>query len=141
MAPFPHVDPPTGPAPLVRVLAPDARRVTDDELRALGIRATHARHAVFARGRQMVAVRGDEVLGVAAFEMDADELFVHACGVPRESADVLTPLVAALELACLAAGGSAVAITIHADVDGAQLDELGYGPEAGRPGWLVRRLT
>lgn len=125
----------------MRVLAPDARRLTDEELRALGIRGPHGRHAGFARGRQMVAVRGDEVAGVAAFEMDADELFVHACAVPGEAAEALTPLIAALELACLAAGGSAVAISTHAEVDGGALGELGYRPDDGRPGWLVRTLA
>lgn len=125
----------------MRVLAPDARRLTDEELRGLGIRGPHARHAAFARGRQMVALRGDEVAGVAAFEMDADELFVHACAVPGQAAEALTPLVAALELACLAAGGSAVAISTQAEVDSGALGELGYRPDAGRPGWLVRTLA
>ncbi|MFP5378841.1 MAG: hypothetical protein ACLGHP_03655, partial [Vicinamibacteria bacterium] len=123
MSPFSPAPPPAGEPPLVRVLAPDARRLTDEELRALGIRAPHGRHAAFARGRQMVAMRGDDVAGVAAFEMDADELFVHACAVPRETAEALTPLIAALELACLAAGGSAVAVSTHAEVDGGALQD------------------
>jgi hypothetical protein len=144
-APASFPESPTPPDPrIVRVLAPDARRLSSADVRRMlgGLRPHHARGGGLERGRQMVAVRGDEPVGVAAFEMDEGDLFVHVLAVPEGDRDGVVPaLLGALELACLAAGGRRVAVTAHADVDPGTLAALGYDAGSGRPGWLARCLV
>lgn len=106
-----------------------------------GARPHHARGGGLDRGRQMVALRGDEVVGVAAFELEEADLFVHVLAAASPAADVIAALVGALELACMAGGGRRVALTAHADVDPAILAGLGYETGAARAGWLTRRLA
>ncbi|MDP1568940.1 MAG: hypothetical protein Q8L86_02965 [Vicinamibacterales bacterium] len=127
----------------LRVLAPDARRLTEADVRHMlgGVRPHHARGGGLERGRQMVALCGDDVVGVAAFELEEADLFVHVLAAAPPAADVIAALVGALELACLAAGGRRVALTAHADVAPGILAGLGYEAGEARAGWLTRRLT
>lgn len=127
---------------IVRVLAPDARRLSAVEVRRMlgGLRPHHARGGGLDRGRQIVAVRGDHPVGVAAFEMEEADLFVHVLAAAASDGDAVPALIAALELACLAAGGRRVAVTAHADVDAGTLADLGYDQGNARPGWLARCL-
>ncbi len=106
-----------------------------------GHRPHHARGGGLERGRQMVAMRGKTPVGVAAFEMEHGDLFVHVLAAASSEEDVVPALVAALELACLAAGGGRVTVSLHADVDVRVLTELGYDASGMRPGWLSRQLV
>jgi hypothetical protein len=126
---------------IVRVLAPDARRLSAAEVRAMLGGAERGQTPGLDRGRQMVAVCGDEPIGVAAFELDDLELRVHALVVPAGEARALPPLLGALELACLAAGGARVAVTASASGDMQVLSGWGYVPAMTRTGWLVKQLV
>lgn len=125
------------------MLAPDSRRLTVGDVARLlgGARPHHARGGGLERGRQMVAMRGDQPVGVAAFDIEDTDLLVHVLAVAQPEGEVLSALLAALELACLAAGAARVAVTAHADADTQLLAALGYEAATGRPSWLVRRLT
>lgn len=107
-----------------------------------GARPHHPRGGGLERGRQMVAVRGGEPVGVAVFEIRDADLLVHLlAAAPAEQDEVVPALIGALELACLAGGGRRVAVTGHADVDVVSLGALGYSVGAARAGWIGRRLA
>jgi hypothetical protein len=127
--------------PIVRVLAPDARRLSAAEVRAMLGGAESGQTPGLDRGRQMVAVCGDEPIGVAAFELDDLELRVHALVVPEGEARALPALLGALELACLAAGGARVAVTPSSSGDVQVWSRCGYVPATRRAGGLVKQLV
>jgi hypothetical protein len=105
------------------------------------LRPHHARGGGLERGRQMVAVRGAQPVGVAAFEMEEALLTVHALVIADPVEQVLPAIIAALELACLAAGGTHLSISTHADAPLEALQALGYDADAARRAWLTRCLT
>lgn len=88
----------------------------------------------------MVAVRGAEPVGVAAFELDADDLVVHALAAVGDDGRVIGALAGALELACLAAGGRRVLVPADGALEAA-LVRLGYRPGLPGRGWLARWLA
>jgi hypothetical protein len=128
--------------PIVHVLAPDAMRLALDDLRQLhGGGAAGTRGAVLASGRQVVALVDDRPAAVATFVLDGPELRVVALAAAPWGLMAVPGLVNALELACLAAGASRVAITVHGDVSPDALGALGYRAEPARRGWLLKHLA
>lgn len=100
------------PAPVhVRVLGPDAAGLTPADLRRLfkGRRLTPERRARLAGSGRMLAVRGERIVGLAAYERTDAELRVHEfaveAGTPCVSDEIASALIGALEIACLASGG------------------------------------
>lgn len=128
---------------IVRVMAPDARRLSPADVRRMlgGQRPHHARGGGLERGRQMVAMRGETPVGVAAFEIEGGDLLVYVLAAAALDEAAVPALVGALELACLAAGGGRVTVSAHVDVDVRVLTDLGYDASGVRPGWLSRRVA
>lgn len=87
----------------------------------------------------MVAVAGSAVVGVAAFELELGELRVYELCVHPFDADVLTALITALELACLAAGGFRIYVAASATIGAEALAPFGYEPAGGR--WLEKGVA
>jgi hypothetical protein len=126
----------------VQVLAPDARRLTLDDIRLLhGGGAANTRGATLASGRQVVALVDGAPAAVATFFIDGPELRVVALAAAPRGLVAVPGLVNALELACLAAGASRVAITVRGDVSQDALAALGYQHAPSRRGWLVKQLA
>ena len=126
----------------VRVLAPDAIHLDARGMTALGVgrapglrRGAHLDHC-----RHMVAVRGSDPAGFAAFELTNDhDLLVHELSAASGADDVISALVTALELACLAAGGTRLLISSHAAVPPSHFASYGY-ESAPWSGWLQKRV-
>ncbi|MGE0040560.1 MAG: hypothetical protein AB7H88_12785 [Vicinamibacterales bacterium] len=129
------------PPASVRILAPDARRLDREELVALGSARVsgRGRSAVLDRCRHMVALAGDVVAGMAAFELELGELRAYELVVEPPNDEVLTELVTALELACLAAGGHRIFISAHASIGSGALARFGYEPAGER--WLEKGVA
>lgn len=116
----------------VRVDGPDAPPLSAADLRRLfrGRRLTPLRKARFDQGGRVVVTRG-RVVGVAAFERAGGELRVHEIGVdttlaPPAFEEVVTALVDAIEVACLAGGGCRIVVLPRAAVFGVNLQRRGF---------------
>jgi hypothetical protein len=128
--------------PAVRVLAPDAIHLDARNMMALGVeripgmrRGAHLDHC-----RHMVALRGGVAAGFAAFELTHNQdLLVHELSAAGGQDDVVSALVMALELACLAAGGTRLLISTRAATPPSAFVTYGYEP-AELPGWLQKRV-
>ena len=126
----------------VRVLAPDTIHLDARAMTALGLgRApTPRRGAQLDRCRHMVAMSGDRTAGFAAFELtDAHDLLVHELSAAGDDAAVISALVTALELACLAAGGTRLLISTRMATSTTLLAPYGYEPAAW-DGWLEKHV-
>ena len=109
---------------------------------ALGLdRAPTARRsAQLDRCRHMVAIRGDRTAGFAAFELtDGLDLLVHELAACDNEDEVISALVAALDLACLAAGGTRLLVSARVATPHALLARYGYEPTPWN-GWLEKRV-
>jgi hypothetical protein len=129
-------------SPAVRVLAPDAIHLNRRAMTALGLdRAPTARRgAQLDRCRHMVAMRGEAAAGFAAFELtDAQDLLVHELSTASDDGGVVEALVTALELACLAAGGTRLLISTRIATPASMLAPFGYEP-APWTGWLEKHV-
>jgi hypothetical protein len=124
--------------PAVRVLAPDARHLDARAMHALGVeRAPRSRRAAqLDRCRHMVAVCGTQTVGFAAFELtDSRDLLVHELSAANNHDDAISALVMALELACLAAGGTRLLISNRIAATTARLAAFGYEPAPWNGWW------
>jgi hypothetical protein len=122
----------------VRVLAPDARHLDSRAMHALGVEcAPRSRRATqLDRCRHMVAVCGAETAGFAAFELtDSRDLLVHELSAAHHHDDATSALVTALELACLAAGGTRLLISNRVAMSTARLAAYGYEPAPWNGCW------
>lgn len=106
----------------------------------LGRAPTARRSAHLDRCRHMVAMCADRKAGFAAFELtDGDDLLVHELSAAGDDAAVISALITALELACLAAGGTRLLISSRVSTPHATLARHGYEPAAWS-GWLEKRV-
>ena len=88
----------------------------------------------------MVAMRGERTAGFAAFELTStQDLLVHELSAAADDPAVISALVTALELACLAAGGMRLLIFARVATPVAMLSSYGYEP-APWSGWLEKRV-
>jgi hypothetical protein len=87
----------------------------------------------------MVATAGDAIVGMAAFELELGELRAYELLVEPPNDEVLTELVTALELACLAAGGHRIFVSAQASVGTDALARFGYEPAGER--WLEKGVA
>jgi hypothetical protein len=109
---------------------------------ALGLERvpTPRRGAQLDRCRHMVAMSGERIGGFAAFELtDTQDLLVHELSAADDDAAVISALVTALELACLAAGGTRLLISARVATPAAMLGPYGYEP-APWSGWLEKHV-
>jgi hypothetical protein len=127
-----QADPPVVPVQ-VRVVGPECGALSPSDLRRLfrGRRLTPARRARLAQSGRVVAVSGSRVVGVAAYERVDGELRVHEFGVDAALApflveQVVSTLLDALEVACLAGGGRRLVLLPRAVVAGSQLRRRGF---------------
>lgn len=126
----------------VRVLAPDTIHLDARGMTALGLERTPTarRGAQLDRCRHMVAVSADRTVGFAAFELThTQDLLVHELSAAADDAAVISALVTALELACLAAGGTRLLISTRVATPVDMLDVYGYEP-APWSGWLEKHV-
>jgi hypothetical protein len=117
----------------VRVDGPGCGALSPADLRRVfrGARITPVRRARLDQGGRVVARRGARLLGVAAFERAGCELRVHEFGVdvtasPDTVEEVMTALLDALELACLAGGGRRLVVLPRASAADKQLQRRGF---------------
>ncbi len=88
----------------------------------------------------MAAVCGPDTVGFAAFELtDSRDLLVHELSAAQNNDEVVSALVTALELACLAAGDTRLLISNRVAVSPARLAAYGYEP-APWAGWWQKRV-
>jgi hypothetical protein len=123
---------------VVHVLAPDAMHLDSRAMRALGVEfAPRSRRATqLDRCRHMVAVCGGQAAGFAAFELtDSRDLLVHELSAATSHDDAISALVTALELACLAGGGTRLFISNRVAMSTAQLAAYGYEPAPWNGWW------
>lgn len=126
----------------VRVLAPDTMHLTPREMTALGLprRLGARRSALLDRCRHMVAMSGDRAVGFAAFGLTGTgDLLVHELSAAKHAQPVVSALVTALELACLAAGGTRLLISSSVATPQAMLSAQGYAP-AVWSGWYEKQV-
>jgi len=130
----------------VQVLGPDAGDVSPADLRRLfkGRHLTPARrHRVSDSGR-VIALCGSRVVGLAAYECTDGEFRVHEFGVDEGSPcrvdEIVSALIDALEMACLAGGGHRLVLLPRAATGTGLLRQRGYAPIAeGSAGtWFVK---
>lgn len=116
----------------VRVQGPDGNPLASRDLQRLfqGQTLTPARRKHLAHFARIVALCGNGVVGVAAYERADEELRVHEFGLDTGSAcgaaDIAGALLDALELACLAGGGRRIILTPRASIAGPVLRMRGY---------------
>jgi hypothetical protein len=125
------------PAPIqFRVLGPESRGPSFADLRRLfpGQRLTGARRVRVSMGGRILAVCGNRVAGLAAYEQTHNELRVYEMGVDPQSAcgpdSIAAGLLDALELACMAAGARRLLLLPRARVASDLLRRRGYAPVA-----------
>jgi hypothetical protein len=126
----------------VRVLAPDTIRLDARAMTALGLRRAPGarRGAQLDHCRHMVAIHDDQPVGFAAFEITSTQgLLVHELSAVGDVAAVISALVTALELACLAAGGTRLLISRGIAIPAEMLAVFGY-VRAPWDGWLEKRV-
>ena len=138
------------PAPMqFRVLGPDGGAPSLPDLRRLfhGQRVTAARRARIARSGRILALCGNRVVGLAAYERFDRELRVSEVGLDRESAcgadEVANGLLDALELACMASGARRLLLLPGAGLPGDVIRRRGYRTIAdGAAGsWCEKRFA
>lgn len=102
---------------------------------------TARRSTQLDRCRHIVAIRDQTPAGFAAFELTDDrDLLVHELATPvDDDNDAIGALVSALELACLAAGGTRLLISSRIAVLPKKLEPFGY-EQAPWSGWLEKRV-
>jgi hypothetical protein len=88
----------------------------------------------------MVAMSGDRAVGFAAFELTGTgDLLVHELSAAGRAEPAVSALVTALELACLASGGTRLLISSHVATPQTMLSALGYAPAAWS-GWYEKQV-
>lgn len=130
----------------VRVVGPDSAGLSPTDLRRLfrGRRLTPARRDRLAGSGRVVASCGGRIVGVAGYERADAELRVHEFGVDALSAcpveQIVTSLLDALEVACLAGGGRRLVLLPRAVVTSALLRPRGFLPiaEGCAGSWFVK---
>jgi len=124
------------------VLAPDTIHLAPRAMTALGLDRVPSprRGAQLDRCRHMVAMSGDRTAGFAAFELtNTQDLLVHELSAANDDPAVISALVTALELACLAAGGTRLLISTRVATPDATLATYGYEPTPFH-GWLEKQV-
>jgi hypothetical protein len=132
----------------VRVLGPEWTGPTATELRRLfpGRRLTTSRRERLAQGGRVVAACAGRMVALAAYERLADELRVYEFGLdphaPCPTSDIVSTLLDALEVACLAGGECRLVLHPRAEVAESVLRSRGYtvlpGGSAGP--WFEKRF-
>jgi hypothetical protein len=116
----------------VRVVGPDAASPTADDLRRLfhGHALTPARRERLRQSSRVVAVCGDLVVGLAAYERADREVRVHEFGIddrsPCRMDEIAGVLMEALETACLAAGDRRLVLLPRAATAESLLEARGF---------------
>lgn len=130
------------------VVGPDAALPTASDLRRLleGRALSRRRRERLAAMPKVIALQGDRVVGLAAYERGTGELRVvelaFASDVAYGARDVLRHLLDGVELACVAGGCRRLVLMPTAVVATGPLEELGYRVTTnGQPHcWLEKRL-
>lgn len=131
----------------VRVVGPESEAVTAADLRRLfsGRTLSRARRERIAQCTKVVVQHGARVIGLAAYERTNDELRVCELAVEPSLCfgvhDILTQLLDAIELACLAGGCRRLVLLPAAIVATTALERRGYQivAEGCAGGWLEKR--
>lgn len=117
-----------------RVLGPESRGPSFADLRRLfpGQRLAGARRVRVSNGGRILAVCGNRVAGLAAYEQTHNEVRVYELGVDPQSAcgsdQIAGGLLDALELACMAAGARRLLLLPRAHLAADLLSRRGYRP-------------
>lgn len=130
----------------VRMLGPDAPAPASTELRRLfaGRSLSRQRRERLLSSPRVVAVLGDRIIGLAAFERSNEEVRVYemavAGGLHFSAFDIVRQLLEALELSCLAADCRRLVLLPAAVVATGPLECLGYRllAEGSAGGWVEK---
>ncbi|MCL4811278.1 MAG: hypothetical protein KJ061_02285 [Vicinamibacteraceae bacterium] len=130
----------------VRLLGPDAAEPCSAELRRLfaGRSLSRQRRERLLSSPRVVAVLGDRVIGLAAFERSDEEVRVYELAVAGDLAfsafDIARQLLDALELSCMAANCRRLVLLPAAVVATGPLERLGYRLAGGCSGGWVEKV-
>jgi hypothetical protein len=149
---MPAIDYARSPMPTAmqfRVLGPDSGGPSTADLRRLfrGQRLTTARRNRLEQAGRILALCGNRVVGLVAYERTDRELRVGEVGVDPESAcgtvEVASGLLDALELACMAGGACRLVLLPRAHLDDGLLRRRGYTMIAGSAAgtWFEKRFV